>query len=441
MSKQSGLILLLIFFTYTVQSQQTINIAEADRISFELYQQGNWRELTRYAEEVRSNGVDFFYLQARTGIAYYNLKKYRQAGEWFLRTWENDQPEWLQEYLYYSLIYSGRRLEAEKHAGNFAEQVKAITGINGRQLIRIALEAGYSFNSDLPELKTAPHGVQAGVGDNYGESFLLKNYHFESLDLSHRLSPGFNIAHNFTYIGMNKEELVDWGNRNMFPIGISQFQYYLNPYFVVGRKLYLSPSANIIWGNYDLYLGWINQGQRDFYNTPVKYSDIVFSVSAWTHFGMMAPGVELNVADISDRRFVQSSLWLTVYPLSNLHFYFTPQAWFNNRGGNEMDYIASGVTAGAQFGPVHFTGQFLKGEMENFIESGGYIVSNFPGMSKQKISGSIYIPAGRKAQFVVRYISHDVTETYRVYTSFVQSSSFNYRYTKQTFTAGISWNF
>jgi hypothetical protein len=441
MSKQSGLILLLFFFTYSVQSQQSISISEADITSYKLYQQGNWKELIRYAEEVRSNGVDFFYLQARTGIAYYNLKKYRQAGEWFLRTWENDQPEWLQEYLYYSLLYSGRKLEAEKHAGVFSEQVKAKTGFSGRQITRVAFEAGYSFNPDLTELQTAPHGSQAGVGDDYGEAFFLKNYHFGSFDLSHRLSPGFNVAHSFTYIGMKKEELVEWGNRNTFPVGINQFQYFMNPYFVVGKKLYLSPSAHFIWGSYDMYLGYINQGDRDFYNTTVKYSDIVFSAAAWTHFGMMAPGFELNMADISDSSFVQTSAWLTVYPLSNLNFYFTPQVYFKNKGGSGMEYIASGVTAGAQLGPVHFTGQYLSGEMKDFIESGGYVISNFPGTSKRKLSGSLLFPAGEKAQFVVRYIIHDVSDTYRVYANLAEINSIDYQYRKHTFTAGISWNF
>jgi hypothetical protein len=70
----------------------------------------------------------------------------------------------LQEYLYYSLLYSGRLLEAEKHSRNFSEQMKAVTGSTGRELTNVAFEAGYSFNSDLPDLKTAPHGIKGGCG-------------------------------------------------------------------------------------------------------------------------------------------------------------------------------------------------------------------------------------------------------------------------------------
>jgi tetratricopeptide (TPR) repeat protein len=76
-----------------------------DKTSYELYLQGNWKELIQYAREAREQGIDFFYLQARTGIAYYNMKKYRTASDWFLKAWENDQSlEWMQEYVYYSLL-------------------------------------------------------------------------------------------------------------------------------------------------------------------------------------------------------------------------------------------------------------------------------------------------------------------------------------------------
>ena len=82
----------------------------------------------------------------------------------------------------------------------------------------MAFEAGFSFNPDFEELLNASLGEQAGVADNYGEAFYLKNYHFESFDLSHQVLPGFTINHNFTAINVNREEQVDWTGRNSFPI-------------------------------------------------------------------------------------------------------------------------------------------------------------------------------------------------------------------------------
>ena len=92
-------------------------------------------------------------------------------------------------------------------------------------------------------------------------------------------------------------------------------------------------------------------------------------------------------------------------------------------------------------GTVHLYGSYLNGDMENFIESAGYVVANFPGTSQNKFSGSLYFPTGKKYQLVIRYINQDITENYRVYTSGIESDVFSYNYMKHTFTGGISWNF
>ena len=102
MSKRIGITAILLLFLIVASAQKKLSYIDADKKSFELYQQQKWNELIEFSSEVRAQGIDFFYLQARTGIAFYNLKKYRTAADWFLKAWEIDKNfEWLQEYLYY----------------------------------------------------------------------------------------------------------------------------------------------------------------------------------------------------------------------------------------------------------------------------------------------------------------------------------------------------
>lgn len=443
MQKRIGLTLVLTLFLLVVQAQQNLNYPEVDKVSYDLYIQGKWAELIDYAIEARQQGIDFFYLQARTGIAYYNLKKYRTASTWFLKAWESDQSfEWLQEYLYYSLLWGGRASEAYKVAGSFSPAMQDKIGFASSQITRVGLEAGYSFNPGFETLTTAPHGQQAGVGNDYGEAFYLKNYHFESVDLSHRISPGFSVNHNLTYIGLNREQRINWGSGNSFPMKTNQFQYFLNPHFVMGKKIYVSPSMSAIWGSYDFFSGGFTGNQmKMFYNTSASFSDFVFSTLAWSHFGGFSPGAEINLANITDQKFTQLSAWLTIYPFSNLNFYFTPRAYFKSSENSGFGFNTFGISGGVQLGAVHFYGSYLNGDMENFIEAGGYVVSNFPGISEQKFSGSLYFPTGKKYQLVLRYLNQDVTEKYRVYTNLSESNSLKYNYVKHTITVGISWNF
>ena len=443
MSKRFGLTGVFLLVLMAVSAQQKWNYPEIDKKSYELYQQKKWHDLIDYAAESRKHGIDFFYLQARTGIAYYNLKRYRQASHYFREVWKNDQSfDWLQEYLYYSLVFGGRSTEAMKLANDFSPAIKQKINYAPAKVTRFALETGYSFNPDANQLTSASHYQKANVGENYGEAYYMKNYHFESVDFSHQVAPGVSLNHNFTYIGVNREEQVYWGSMNTYPIKINQFQYFLSPHFVLGKKLYISPSMNLTWGNTDLFLGSTKaNSSRFFYPYNFKYSDFIFSTATWTQWGNFSPGAEVNFANIYDENFTQLSAWLTFYPFSNLNFYVTPRVYFKSDEENEMGYNSYGISGGIQLGPVHLWGQYLNGDMKNFIESAGYVVANFPGRSTYKISTSLYFPVGKKYQFVLRYLNQDVIENYQVYTDAIPSNTLEYKYVKHTLTAGISWNF
>ncbi len=430
----------MLFALYVVQAQQKWNYTEVDKKSYELFQQQKWDELIKFNDEVRDHGIDYFNLQARTGIAYYNLKKYRKSTKWFLKAWENDQNlEWMQEYLYYSLLFSGRNLEALKIAENFTRPLQKKIYYEKMKPLRLAFETGYSFNPDVNTMLNWNLDETAGVGaDDYGEGLFLKNYFFTSLDYSHQLAPGVTLTHNLTYIGVNREEQLVWGGRYTNPMHVNQFQYFISPAFTLG-KLYLAPSLNVIWGNYNLALG--NYNQNDFYSASFKYSDFIFSTSAWTNWGNVSPGAEINFANIYNENFIQASAWMTFYPLSNTNLYFTPRVYFKKDQENSFAYNTFGISGGFQLGQFHFYGNYLNGEMKNFIENGGYVIANFPGRSTYKLSTSVYFPYGKRYQFVVRYLNQDVIEKYQVYSNAIFASSIEYKYIKHTITAGISWNF
>ena len=440
MSKRIGITIILLLFLFAVSAQKKLSYVEVDSKSFELYQQQKWNELIDFSAEAREQGIDFFYLQARTGIAFYNLKKYRNAADWFLKAWKSDQSfEWLQEYLYYSLIYSGRTLEASKIADKFSVAFKQKIYYQKMKPLRAAAEFGYSFNPDFDKLSGTSFDEEMNVGSDYGEAYILKNYHFETFDYSHQIAPGVFLNHNFTHLGIDREEQVFWGLRYSFPIKVTQNQYFINPAFVLSKKWYISSSANIIWGNSDLVLG--NKNPNTFYNSNIKFSDFIFSTSTWTHWGNFSPGAEINLANINNNGFTQLSGWITYYPLSNTSLYFTPRIYFKSDAENGFGYNTFGISGGAQLGPVHFHGQYLKGEMKNFIEPCGYVVANFPGRSEQKFTGSFYFPQGKRYQFVLRYINQNVIEKYQVYSNAIPGNSMEYDYTKHTLTGGISWNF
>ena len=125
MSKRIGITTVALFFFIALWAQQKWNYPEVEKKSYELYLQKDWTGLIEFGKKANHNGIDYFYLQTRIGIAYYNLKLYRKSTDYLMKAWENDQSfEWLQEYLYYSLIYSARYAEASKIANKFTVALK-----------------------------------------------------------------------------------------------------------------------------------------------------------------------------------------------------------------------------------------------------------------------------------------------------------------------------
>ncbi len=442
MSKRLMMMILFLIVISTAKAQEKLNYTEVDKQSYELFQEKKWPELIRFSEEARQQGIDFFYLQVRTGIAWYSLGKYRNAAPWFLKAYTNDKSfEWLQEYVYYSLVFSGRSLEAVKYAPFFSDAMKKKIGFIETGLTRLAYETGYSFNAGFEDLKSRAFSTEANLGEDYGEGYFLKNYMFHSFDLSHRVAPNFTLNHNLTYIGVNREAMVNWSGQTTSPIRTNQFQYFINPVWVIGKKLNISPSLNLIFGSGDVYAGRLNSNSTKSYSlTKQTYSDAVFSTAVWSNFGHFSPGVEVNAGTINDSKFAQVSSWVTYYPLSNAKLYFTPKVYFKS-ASDGFGWNAMSFSGGVQLGKVHLYGQYLFGEMENFVESAGYVIANFSGKSDRKMMGSVYFPLGKKYQLVFRYINQNITETYKVYTGGVKSNTLEYNYLKQTITGGISWNF
>lgn len=430
----------ILFFSQAMAQEKMI-YQEVETSSYQLFLEEKWPELILLSEEANQHGIDFFYLQFRTGIAWYSLGKYRKANHYFLKAYSQDRSnEWLQEYVYYSLVFSGRNFEANKLAASFADGVKEKIGFQARGLTLMGFETSYGFNQDFDQLKNRDFSGEIDLGEDYGEGYFLKNYTYQSLDLSHRITSNFTLNHNLTYYSVNREAYVNWGEQTISPIGINQFNYFINPVLVIGKKLNISPSLTVIWGDSDVYAGqWNNNFTNKEYGlTKVNYSDVILSTAIWSDFGNFSPGLEFNTGNINNTDLSQLSAWLSYYPFSNTKLYFSPRIYFKS-DAQGFGLNAIGITCGATIGKFHIIGQYLGGEMENFIESAGYTIFNFPGKSDRKIMGSVYFPLHKKYRFVLRYIQRNVTEKYQVYTLGTKSNSLEYNYLMHTITAGISW--
>ena len=106
------LLFLLLFFNKGF-SQMTFK--KVDSTSYALYQQKNWKKLTKFAEKIENENIDFFYYNFRVGIAYYELKDYSKSVKYFEKALKNNSTDvTLKKYLYWNYIFLNQKKKAKK---------------------------------------------------------------------------------------------------------------------------------------------------------------------------------------------------------------------------------------------------------------------------------------------------------------------------------------
>ena len=95
------------------KAQARMDFTGVDTSTYRLYEKGEWKELTRVAREAYRQGIDYFYLRLRTGIAWYNLGNYMQAEINLEKALElNSTDRTAIEYLYYSYLMQKKGSDA-----------------------------------------------------------------------------------------------------------------------------------------------------------------------------------------------------------------------------------------------------------------------------------------------------------------------------------------
>ncbi len=105
---------LLVGISLTAESQ-TLSVVQVDKQTYDYYINGQWKELITLANKAIKQGIDFFYLRTRLGIAYYNRGQYRLAIKHFRKALQwYPKDKIILEYLYYSYLLGGQIADANK---------------------------------------------------------------------------------------------------------------------------------------------------------------------------------------------------------------------------------------------------------------------------------------------------------------------------------------
>lgn len=228
MKRHLIVILLFINCVFVVSGQSSFR--EVDSTSYALYLEENWKELADYGSKAVKEGYNYYYLNLRVGIAYFNLANYTEAITYFEMAKVNNSNSMVaDEYLFWCYYDLGLELDAQKFYKALPDSIQRRMNYKPRKIVEsIFMEGGIKFSDD-----------QGAAG----------NLYYVNANINHQFSPRFSIYQGYNYM---QQEAV-WGHNQ-------QHQYIFNPYINLKRNWVFGATFN--FSNYKSFLDYSDSSER-----------------------------------------------------------------------------------------------------------------------------------------------------------------------------------
>lgn len=438
-------VLLTLFFIDTLHSQQKQTFHEIDKTTYDLYLSGSWKELIDKGEEAVSQGTDYFYLRMRVGIAAYELKDYPRAIRHFRKALEfNSADDVAGEYLYFSLLFYGRKMEADLVARNLSPGLREKLSISGEPGVSsIFVNATMSFLREPEIIENSLSSVSPPVE---GYQSATKNFRFWNGGFRHYAGNRLLVTHSAGYLSKTYMLLTREPAQTSFVADseLSQFQYYISGRILLGKGSYLIPALHYVNVRLPYETVTTGRGGRTFIMQQHEVlHDFAASLSSEKHWGRVTTGISAVYSDINEERQVQGNLSLSWFPLGNLNLYSVSDiTWYsvlpelNEAGWIVTQKIGLSVSRGLW---LEFWGSL--GERQNFAGSGAMVIYNDGALIREQYGINLIAPfrSGLALSLNYGYTLHESRYITDSADNIFNSNPIEYNTHK--ITGGIKWDF
>jgi len=238
----------IVLFAGYLYGQDTLNYPIIDKYTYRYYTDKQWDKLIKIGKQSLRKNIDFYYLQVRMGIAYFETKRYLKAIKFLENAYKTDNSNTVvQETLYWSYIYSFMFNDAARLYDNLDDAVKAKIDYTQHTIQTMSLNYSYGNNQNFNTLSE-----DTLLSDNavHAERTVMKNEHAFLIDLLQPVGNGIFISHNLSFLNINYQKTIsDFVNKDLqVDLKTSQKQYHIQTAIPLGKRWLLSPAASLLWG-------------------------------------------------------------------------------------------------------------------------------------------------------------------------------------------------
>ena len=419
--------------------------------TYRLYLAQEWDSVIRLGNQGLQQGMDFYYLRMRMGIASYEKHRYRTASRHFSAALEQNQGDPVAlEYLYYSRLLSGQTGQAGITRAQFrGELARKLPPLPARFFEQLSLEFLYSSGVD-DQLFEDP-------ADLYplfirGDQSTTRHFSNTTLSLVNRISPGFRLSHTLTFLSKSNHFFTGDSTAAIYipEQQVTQLQYYFSPEFTLRSGTHFSPMIHILGIRsqvpYDSGMGYMGGSSQMGLGT-LKQTGLVTGLGFRQEAGNLDLHLGTYYSSLNGQKLIQSRAGFTWYLLGNLNLY--AGAYLNSQ------FEVGWETAG----PVRFIPEALfgfaiaekvwieihgsMGDMSNYLEYNGRIVYNsYTEVMEKKINLTLSVPVTESGSLL--YLGGRWTANRSVFTPTypdIEEAGNDIHYNAISIYGGVLWKF
>ncbi|MCX7862083.1 MAG: hypothetical protein N2449_03740 [Bacteroidales bacterium] len=426
------LILSVVFIQLNAQTEYNYSYIESK--TWQYYQQSQWDSLICLGEIALQHNIDYFYLRARLGYAYFKKANYIKAINQLQKAREyNSEDIFVFEILYYSFLYSNMHSEANYLLKN-NQTITSKSSIRESLINMAYLESNISQSEDKENILggKAPKNIK-----------WLQNNHIHSIKYNAfgvQLCPSKRIISTVSYANLNMDVSRQvWIEENIIDdrYRLYQHQFYANALLRLKYRWYVLPAFNWIVVDFNTINSYFNSNENKVYlwRAHTLINNFVASLALKHRFNY----VEWDVYTIaSNLNFMQQqTIGTTVYwyPKGNINIYLignTACLFQQNRNY----FVADEKFGFKAFSKVWIEQYFAAGKISNYSESNAYVIHNTSDICNYRTGVSLIFPFN-KFKFSIRYMLMLKSSPYDYFDNRFKSSHFDY--TEQSLFMNFSW--
>jgi hypothetical protein len=399
-------------------AQQCPGFSELNRESYRLYEAGQWDSVILVGRQALGQGIDFYYLRMRMGIACYELHHYRKAAAHFDQALEFNQEDPVAlEYLYFARLFAGQDALADHVRKQFrGDLAKKLPREKAEFADRAGAEFLYSKGLNSEILDDPGLSFPAGQA---GAQYLATHFINASVWLSSRFAPGVSLNQAFTFLAKNNYMYYTDGliALNVPEQRVRQTQYCITPSFTTASGFTAAPVFHLLYIRYQVPVASGMQYQGGSGGFSLQYRDEWDYVTGLTlRQGLGRVDLQLGgwYATLNNREQVQGRLGLTWFPLGNLDLYagaYLNGQWETAGPATVSRFIPELHLGFALFRKLWLDVNGTAGKMSDYLEQNGSVVFNsFSEVIRSKLNFTATLPVTEKGSLVyvgARWTTHE----------------------------------